>query len=181
MSVVSAEKKLHDHTSNRSNARSLVLKSSSRSKMHYATLWPGTSRGATCRQGCVAPEPPDLKGLFEIDMDDPIWFDLGLGEITTRLPFCAGLAITMCTTALSPFSSWTDCDEELKRLRRERSNIQTWFAAQWGASTQAYRHAEGTLAFAICCWPMLISNGVHNPSLAFPLEQRLSELREVCW
>jgi hypothetical protein len=30
--------------------------------------------------GSVAPDPLDLKGLFQMDMDDPIWFDTGLGE-----------------------------------------------------------------------------------------------------
>jgi hypothetical protein len=88
-------------------------------------------------------EPLELKGLFEIEIDDPIWYDKGLRndkDEGTVPCWLGGNAVR--SGIVAPFDI-DQCKEEALRLKRERSNMQCWFLEEWDAVRHAHRTAEG--------------------------------------
>ncbi|KAJ7447425.1 hypothetical protein FB451DRAFT_1411843 [Mycena latifolia] len=76
--------------------------------------------------GAVAPLPVPSKGLYQLDVDDVIWQDLGLDDQEGTPP------------------RWlSDDNEEAPHLKRERKHLQIWFATEWQAVEQAISLSEG--------------------------------------
>jgi hypothetical protein len=131
--------------------------------------------------GCVAPEQLNLKSLFEINIDDPIWFDAGLSEDNKESAVPCWLGDDDVRQGIVGLLEVDRCKEELKRLKHKCSNLQSWFAAQWESTMQAHRNAEGAPSFIFLGGIQLTSDTVHHPTVAFHLKQWLSNLHNLCW
>lgn len=91
-------------------------------------------------KGSITPSKIEMKGLYGLSVDDPIWRDVAafdgdplqvpkwLGDEETQKGIVAMLDAKCCTT-------------ELARLKQERSHLQTWYVAQRNALTRAIREA----------------------------------------
>ncbi|KAI6010640.1 hypothetical protein BKA83DRAFT_4067997, partial [Pisolithus microcarpus] len=79
--------------------------------------------------GAVPPIPIPSKGLFQLDVDSSIWQDVGLGEGNPDPP--QWLADEDVHKGIRLMLEVDHCNEEERRLSRERSILQEWFAVEW--------------------------------------------------
>ncbi|KAH8108985.1 hypothetical protein DFH11DRAFT_1691281 [Phellopilus nigrolimitatus] len=88
--------------------------------------------------GVRCPEPLVIKGLFDLDVDDVIWQDVGLyDEDDSDVP--RWLGDENVRRGIKSFLEITRCREELHRLQRERFAMQDWFADTWSQTALAFR------------------------------------------
>ncbi|KAI6156246.1 hypothetical protein EDD17DRAFT_1779699 [Pisolithus thermaeus] len=78
-----------------------------------------TTYNTLCDELCYSPFSHTIQGNFQLDVDSDIWQDVGLGE---------GHPDTPCWLADEAVDH---CNEEERRLSRERSILQEWFALEW--------------------------------------------------
>ncbi|KAF8584061.1 hypothetical protein K439DRAFT_1616948 [Ramaria rubella] len=108
------------------------------------SYWHSVSGGSLAMFCSVAPEPLELKGLFDIDVDDSIWFDSGLGDDGDEVVphWLSDNAVRSGIVALLQVDR---CKEEKSRVKRECSQMQRWFSTEWDAVKQAHNEAEGSI------------------------------------
>ncbi|KAF8833999.1 hypothetical protein BDN67DRAFT_985641, partial [Paxillus ammoniavirescens] len=88
--------------------------------------------------GAVAPCPIACEGLYDLDVDDDIWQDIGLNDDSVNPP---------------PWLADENdrCQEEEGRLARERCNLQEWIGAEWdGVCAALASHAESGDVGMVC-------------------------------
>ncbi|KAI6016369.1 hypothetical protein BKA83DRAFT_4060166 [Pisolithus microcarpus] len=79
--------------------------------------------------GAIPPTPIPSKGLFQLDVDSDIWQDVGLGEGLPDPP--QWLADEDVHKGIRFMLEVDRCNEEERRLSRERTILQEWFAVEW--------------------------------------------------
>jgi hypothetical protein len=94
-------------------------------------------------RGAVVPEPLKLKGLFEIDIDNPIWYDKGLGNDKDEGTVLRWLGDNAVRSGIVGLLEIDQCKEEALRLKCKHSNMQHWFSEEWDVVRHAHHTAEG--------------------------------------
>jgi len=79
--------------------------------------------------GAIPPLPIPSKGIFQLDVDSDIWQDVGLEEGYPAPP--RWLADESVRKGIRLMLEVDRCNEEERRLSRERSILQEWFALEW--------------------------------------------------
>ncbi|KAK7436115.1 hypothetical protein VKT23_019317 [Stygiomarasmius scandens] len=84
-------------------------------------------------RNAVAPQPIDISKLFNLDVDDEIWQDIGLNydeasEGTSPPPWLADENVRKGIQAMLELDR---CEEEEERLAVERKAMKTWFEEEW--------------------------------------------------
>lgn len=92
-------------------------------------------------RGARAPETIGREGLFKLDVDDAIWQDVGL-EDDDGGPMPLWLGDEKAREGIRRLLEYDRCQEELRRLRRERQSMQEWAIEEWGRLQRA--REEGT-------------------------------------
>ncbi|KAJ7501610.1 hypothetical protein B0H11DRAFT_1713561 [Mycena galericulata] len=79
----------------------------------------------------VAPRPIPSKELWQLDVDDGIWEDVGLDDddVLTEPP--PWLADDDVRTGIKAMLELDRADEEDYQLRKESASLQVWFAEEW--------------------------------------------------
>ncbi|KAJ7289894.1 hypothetical protein C8J57DRAFT_1214211 [Mycena rebaudengoi] len=83
-------------------------------------------------KGAIAPVRIESEGLFQLDVDDGIWQDVGLDddeEGNGEPP--AWLSNEDVRSGIKAMLEYDRANEENIRLRKERRAIQVWFAEEW--------------------------------------------------
>ncbi|KAF7372941.1 hypothetical protein MSAN_00501100 [Mycena sanguinolenta] len=80
-------------------------------------------------KGAVAPPEIQEKGIYQLDVDDMIWQDLGLDEDDEEPP--VWLTDNRVRSGIRAMFQKDRCEEEAPRLLRERRHLQIWFATEW--------------------------------------------------
>jgi hypothetical protein len=83
-------------------------------------------------KGAIAPVRIESEGLFQLDVDDGIWQDVGLDddeEGNGEPP--AWLSNEDARSGIKAMLEYDRANEENIRLRKERRAIQVWFAEEW--------------------------------------------------
>lgn len=80
-------------------------------------------------KGAVAPPPIPEKGLYQLDVDDMIWQDVGLDDADGPPP--PWLVDDKVRSGIWVMLQRDRCFEEAPRLVRERRHLQVWFATEW--------------------------------------------------
>ncbi|KAJ3714473.1 hypothetical protein C8R42DRAFT_591231, partial [Lentinula raphanica] len=92
----------------------------------------------------IAPIPIETEHLFDLDVDDDIWLDVGLGYEaegdTGALP-PLWLSDDNVRAGIRAMTDRDRCLEEQERLHRERSAIQFWFNEEWQVVNKAIDHS----------------------------------------
>ncbi|KAF8834234.1 hypothetical protein BDN67DRAFT_992712 [Paxillus ammoniavirescens] len=83
-------------------------------------------------RGAVMPHYIPREGLFELDVDDDIWQDVGLTGGEAEPP--AWLADDKVRMGIRDLLEKDQCIEEEMRLRREHCNLQEWCQVEWEAT-----------------------------------------------
>ncbi|KIN96815.1 hypothetical protein M404DRAFT_162255, partial [Pisolithus tinctorius Marx 270] len=74
------------------------------------------------------PNPIPSKGIFQLDVDSDIWQD-GLEELSASTP--RWLADESVHKGIRLMLEVDRCNEEERRLSRERAIMQEWFSMEW--------------------------------------------------
>lgn len=137
----SNESKLHSHVSsqvkrhepgimslcNKYNALCLEMEKSIKSKEAPA--------------GATLPPQIQKEGLFKLDVDDDIWQDIGLEDLTEDavMPVIPNwLGDEMTRKGIKALLELDRCNEEVVRLSRERCAMQEWIQEEWLAVDNAW-------------------------------------------
>lgn len=81
--------------------------------------------------GAVAPQPIDMDCLFNLDVDDGIWQDIGLDEtdMTTNPP--CWMCDEKVREGIKALLKLDWCEEEEACLLHECQFLQVWFSEEW--------------------------------------------------
>lgn len=86
----------------------------------------------------ILPEPIDPKKLFDLDVDDDIWQDVGLIDDDENGPTPLWLCDPGVRDGVKYMLILDRCLEEESRLRKERTSMQQWMLGEWHALKVAY-------------------------------------------
>ncbi|KAG1721054.1 hypothetical protein EDB19DRAFT_1898376 [Suillus lakei] len=90
--------------------------------------------------GVIVPHSISPTGIFQLDVDDDIWQDVGLDGNDMAPP--AWLADENMRAAIKFQLEVDRCNEERARIIREHCVLQEWMMAEWDALQEARTHAE---------------------------------------
>ncbi|KAJ6553756.1 hypothetical protein DFH09DRAFT_1085514 [Mycena vulgaris] len=95
-------------------------------------------------RGAIAPVPIPAKGIWQLDVDDGIWQDVGLdeddGEPAVELP--PWLCDERVRSGIKAMLELDRCNKEDVRLKKERCALQVWFAEEWAVVKVAMERAD---------------------------------------
>jgi hypothetical protein len=92
----------------------------------------------------VAPCPIAREVLYDLDVDDDIWQDIGLTDDSVNPP--PWLADENVCMGICHLIAQDHCQEEEGRLARERCNLQEWIGAEWdGVCAALASHGMSTM------------------------------------
>ncbi|KAI5993141.1 hypothetical protein F5J12DRAFT_786017 [Pisolithus orientalis] len=94
---------------------------------------------------------PDPKGLFvQLDVDDDIWQDIGLGDDSDGL-LPPWLADEKVHSRIRSLLELRHCEEEERHLLQERRALTEWFSEEWGHVQKTRQSADVDLAYELDC------------------------------
>ncbi|KAJ7199404.1 hypothetical protein GGX14DRAFT_373190, partial [Mycena pura] len=91
----------------------------------------------------VAPSPIPEKGLYQLDVDDAIWQDVGLDDTGPGDSPPLWLTDEKVRSGIRAMLQKDRCEEEAPCLLRERGHLQTWFAMEWNVVCDMITKSEG--------------------------------------
>ncbi|KAJ3831082.1 hypothetical protein F5878DRAFT_504093, partial [Lentinula raphanica] len=100
----------------------------------------------------VAPIQIDMEKLFELDVDDDIWLDVGLGyeEAGDETVPPLWLSDDNVRAGIRALTDRDRCHEEQARLYEERNAIQLWFNEEWRVVNAAIQQGtDGDMQFQL--------------------------------
>jgi hypothetical protein len=89
----------------------------------------------------TVPRSIDTRGLFNLDVDDDIWQDVGMDDGTEGL-IPQWMGDEAVREGIKAFLQLDRCLEERARLQHERSAMQDWMKEEWD-TIQVARTLEG--------------------------------------
>ena len=98
-------------------------------------------------RGAVVPLPIPREGLFNLDVDDPIWADVGLDDDDvnpdgTSASTPRWLSDNKVRVGIRGMLQLDRCLEEGERLIEERAVLEEWAGTEWKAIMLARDHAR---------------------------------------
>jgi len=105
--------------------------------------------------GAVPPQPIQRDGLFQLDVDDDIWQDVGLDDDQDG-PVPRWLGDDRVREGIRALLEFDRCQEEEARLGQERCAMQVWLKEEWLCIEEARRIACVSLFFQFL--PLIITN-----------------------
>ncbi|KAG6329149.1 hypothetical protein ID866_9940 [Astraeus odoratus] len=94
-------------------------------------------------QGAVAPHAIPHQHIFDLDVDDDIWQDVGVMDNEADPP--CWLADEVVRSGIHHILERGQCLEEEERLCHERCHIQEWLSSAWDAVCRLH-HEYGELS-----------------------------------
>ncbi|KAJ7679817.1 hypothetical protein B0H17DRAFT_1206333 [Mycena rosella] len=95
-------------------------------------------------RGAIAPNPMPAKGIWQLDVDDGIWEDIGLDdddvEAATEPP--PWLCDEQVRSGIKAMLELDRCDEEDVRLKKETCSLREWFPEEWATVNLAITKAR---------------------------------------
>ncbi|THU96080.1 hypothetical protein K435DRAFT_858916 [Dendrothele bispora CBS 962.96] len=85
----------------------------------------------------IAPQRIERESLFDLDVDEEIWQDVGLKEDIENPPLW--LCNEDVRSGIRAVLELDRCDEEMGRLHAQRKALQEWFADEWKTVKSALR------------------------------------------
>jgi hypothetical protein len=87
-------------------------------------------------RNAIAPQPIQSNGLFNLDVDDEIWQDVGLDDDSDG-PMPLWLCNDDVRRGIKSLLEVDRCIEEEQRLRMERCALQEWLFEEWSCIERA--------------------------------------------
>ena len=83
--------------------------------------------------GAVCPEPLEIKGLFNLDVDSPLWVNMDCTGLEEGTPVPGWLGDENVRCGIRAMLNMNRCKEELDRIKTEYVAMQSWSICRWGA------------------------------------------------
>ncbi|KAG6904705.1 hypothetical protein DXG01_007796 [Tephrocybe rancida] len=126
-------------------------------------------------RGAICPKLLKLKGIFDLDVDDMIWEDIGLEEGTpAALP--PWLADEDVCAGIKALLERDRCLEEQVRLRHKCCSMRIWLSEEWHIVNLAL--STGVCSHALQDHALI--DELDDKSLAYHLRLRHSSLLRLC-
>jgi len=93
-------------------------------------------------RGAVAPLPIEKDGLFNLDVDDDIWQDIGLEDRDPSEDIPLWLGDDDVRRGIKVLLELDRCNEEQRRLCKEREAMQEWMMEEWNCLMIAKEHTD---------------------------------------
>ncbi|KAJ3725528.1 hypothetical protein DFJ43DRAFT_1196795 [Lentinula guzmanii] len=94
-------------------------------------------------RNAVIPSEIDMKHLFKLDVDNNIWQDIGLDEMTDLEELPLWLCDEGVRKGIQAKLELDRCNEELRRLTHERKTLREWMAEEWDVLCTTIEHLDG--------------------------------------
>ncbi|KAF9520939.1 hypothetical protein BS47DRAFT_1286698, partial [Hydnum rufescens UP504] len=94
-------------------------------------------------QNAVIPPPINIKGLFNLDVDNDIWQDVGLVDDKFEGKVLPWLGDEDVQNGIQLVQELTNCRDELSLCERELYSLQLWFEEESAALMAALGACEG--------------------------------------
>ena len=130
MDVFLLDKKLSTHTEGSVNHREPGILQLAKTYNDLCEKLRTLSKAARAPRNAILPQPVKTQGLFELDVDDEIWQDTGLGDDECH-PTPPWLVDQDVRDGIKLCLELDRCREEETRLRRERVAMQEWLREEW--------------------------------------------------
>ncbi|KAF7970090.1 hypothetical protein HWV62_25014 [Athelia sp. TMB] len=129
--------------------------------------------------GAVAPEKSPEGGLWALDVDDSIWQDVGLDELSEGAP-PPWLSDEDTRAGIRAMLNYDRACEEEARVFRERVALQDWLIEVWAVVQKAKQQNQGMY---ICSYVFLFIKPVEidDIDMLYHLESRSRELCRLCF
>jgi hypothetical protein len=92
-------------------------------------------------RGAIAPIPIPAEGMWELDVDDAIFQEVGLDDRDDEGEPPLWLCDEKVRTGIKAMLELDRCDEEDARLQRENLVLQVWLREEWEIATRAIEQA----------------------------------------
>ena len=92
-------------------------------------------------EGAICPRTIDMDHLFDLDVDDEIWQDVGLEENDAMAP-PRWMSDDAVRDGIKAVLELDRCKEEEERLVHERQALQVWFSEEWVITEKAIQTAH---------------------------------------
>ncbi|KAJ3792714.1 hypothetical protein GGU11DRAFT_818955 [Lentinula aff. detonsa] len=116
-------------------------------------------------RNAVIPSEIDMKHLFKLDVDDNIWQDIGLDEMTDLEELPLWLCDKGVRKGIQAKLELDRCNEELRRLTHERKTLREWMAEEWDVLCTTIKDLDG---------------GSDNEDLLYQLTESKQNLLRLC-
>ncbi|KAJ7215792.1 hypothetical protein GGX14DRAFT_359326 [Mycena pura] len=144
------DQKLHAHTEAAVKRREPTI---SKLNMQYNKLCKDITtliKQKKAPAGSTAPRPIPADRLWQVDVDDEIWQDVGLDDDAGDTEPPRWLYDEKVRLGIRAMLELDRCKEEDSRLKMERCAMQEWFAEEWQAVNSAMEQAGMYRLFIIC-------------------------------
>lgn len=128
--------------------------------------------------GAVVPELIPPGALWTLDVDDAIWQDIGLEDVSTTTP-PLWLKDEKVRAGIRHLLNYDRALEEEERLLLERKSIQECAVAEWATLCTAYS-LNGTWSIHVATHCLMLMKG-DNPGVLFRLSREMSEHTRQCY
>ncbi|KAG6905903.1 hypothetical protein DXG01_017024 [Tephrocybe rancida] len=102
-------------------------------------------------RGAICPKHLELKGIFDLDVDDMIWEDIGLEEGLLAAP-PPWLADEDMRAGIKALLECDHCIEEEVRLRHECRSMRVWLSEEWCIVNLALGTDDQSLVYHLRLW-----------------------------
>ncbi|KAJ7432427.1 hypothetical protein B0H11DRAFT_2165331 [Mycena galericulata] len=130
-------------------------------------------------KGAVPPVPVPAKGIYQLDVDDVIWQDLGLDDEEDSTP-PLWLSNDNVRSGIRALLTKDRCEEEAPRLLRERGHLQTWFSREWKTVREAISLSEEGTPMPSVSVRLYLQLTTAQAPVRYQLELRREELLQLC-
>jgi hypothetical protein len=87
----------------------------------------------------VAPHKIEKEDLFKLDVDDEIWQDIGLDDVEFEGVIPGWLGDNDIRGGIKSLLELDRCEEEERRLCKERQAMQEWMLEEWECVSEAIK------------------------------------------
>jgi hypothetical protein len=141
--LLCSEQKLHSHTQDSIKRRDPTISTLANK---YNTLCDELASlitaGKAPSRNAVAPTKIDKENLFDLDVDEDIWQDVGLGDDDDGSP-PPWMANEGVRKGIRVMLELDRCHEEVARLHMQRQSLQEWFVEEWHVLQATLQRHQG--------------------------------------
>ncbi|KAF8144173.1 hypothetical protein K438DRAFT_1993154 [Mycena galopus ATCC 62051] len=128
-----------ERSSHRQQSSDIKLRTHTQSAVKHRQ--PKITNLRTTPRGAISPQPIDAKKVFELDMDDSIWQDVGLEDNDDRGEPPLWLSSDSVRSGIQAVLQLDRTDEEDAMLAKETRSMRAWFIEEWDVLRLAVANA----------------------------------------
>ncbi|KAF9060023.1 hypothetical protein BDP27DRAFT_1237536, partial [Rhodocollybia butyracea] len=138
-----SERKLHNHTESSVKRRNPRIQTLAQQFNQLQVRMAAAVKGRKTPSNAVVPRPIPMDKLFDLDVDDAIWDDIGLGDSDDLVEVPLWLSDEQVRTGIQGILVRDRSVEELQHLRYELSVLGEWSKEEWDTLMFAMSMTDG--------------------------------------